>query len=155
MTSMEIIINIIENHSTFQYIENEILLFKSYVPPNKELTKINKAKTGIDEHILKHFYCESSSKHLSNIVSKIFNILKNDDKIKIHDNGINIFMFKAGIYHYTNHPVNDKAYKLTKKFYQTSEMPFEYNLLILDMICFYLNQIHQINILFSNGSIKQ
>ena len=154
MTSMEIIIDIIESHPTFKDIENDILIFKSYIAPNKENIKINKALKNIKEFELKHFYCDSSKEYLYNIISKIFNILQKDEKIKVHDNNINIYMFNAGIYFYSNHPIWSGAYKLTKNFICCG-IPYEYNLIILDMICFYLTQLHQINILFSNGKVSQ
>ena len=56
MVSSEFINNLISRHNTFEELSNEILSFKEYVVPRKEINKYNYSLHNLEESKHRNFY---------------------------------------------------------------------------------------------------
>ena len=154
MLSSEFIENLILSHNTYQELNNEILLFREYVIPQKEINKVNYSFNNLDVSKQRNFYCNSSLKILNNIINKLFNILDNDETVKFHNNkDKNKYIKISGIYVISNPNIIFKQKKnAIIEFVGTHPPNTEYDLFIYKIINSYLNNVHFINTLYIDDS---
>ena len=154
MLSSEFIENLILSHNTFEELNNEILSFKEYVVPRKEINKYNYSLHNLEESKQRHFYCNSSLKILNNIINKLFNILDTNETVKFHNNkDKNTYKKISGIYVISNpNMIFTQKKNAVIEFVGTNPPNTEYDLFIYKLISSYLNNVHLINTLYTEGS---